>query len=76
MKNVSVTYFNDGLTVAELRKLIEHWPDVDKDGEPYTVWISTGEGLSSMVKTVSPLNARYYQDVCGGDIYLSDEGLG
>lgn len=73
MLNVSVTYFNEGLTVRELRELIEHWPDVDKNGDPYTVWMSVGEGLSSMVKSVSPLNARYYQNNRGGDIYFSDE---
>jgi hypothetical protein len=49
----------NGVTVAELQKWLETVPTVDpKTGEPNTVWMETGPGVSSPVRAVRPLNAQ------------------
>jgi len=46
------------ITVAQLKKLLADWPEVDGDGEPTQVWIETGEMLSSPAVMACPLNRR------------------
>lgn len=48
--------FPNGLTVKELKELLKDWPEQDKNGEDYTVWVETGENLSTEVKYVTRLN--------------------
>ena len=37
------------MTVKELKKILENWPETDDEGNPTEVWIETGEMLSSPV---------------------------
>ena len=50
--------FKNGLTIRELKKLLEDWPEEDAYGEPTEVWFTTGVNLSSPVTSVSQLNYR------------------
>ena len=56
-----------GLTVRELRELLNNIPDTNPDGEAFEVWVETGIGLSSQVKSVWSLNNG--PDGC--DVFLS-----
>ena len=47
-----------GLPVAELKKHIADWPEIDANGEPTGVWLETGRGLSSQCVGVEILNYR------------------
>lgn len=55
-------YNNSGLTVAELKRHIEHWPETNERGEPTEVWIETGENLSGPCVAVEVLNRRTLED--------------
>ena len=48
--------FRMGMTVTELKALIQDWPETDGTGEPTEVWIETAKNQSSPVTVVSPLN--------------------
>jgi len=50
--------FSNGLTIAELKQIVNALPDQNDVGEPFTVWIETGKGLSSEVVEVRELNKR------------------
>jgi len=52
-----------GMTVKELKQIIQDWPEEDIEGEPTKVWIGTGAMLSSVVTEVSPLNHRIENDI-------------
>jgi len=52
-----VIEYKSGMTVSELKKLIENWVDVGADGEPSEVWIGTPDGLSNQVTVASSLNS-------------------
>lgn len=52
-----------GMTVKELKQIIQDWPEEDIEGEPTRVWIGTGTMLSSVVTEVSPLNHRIENDI-------------
>ena len=56
-----IVKYNDGMTVAELKKLIVDWPETDEYGEPCTVWLS-GNGYSNVVTESCQLNARNSKD--------------
>lgn len=45
-----------GLTIRELKELVNLLPDANAEGEPFGVWISHGANLSSQVKAVWALN--------------------
>jgi hypothetical protein len=47
-----------GLTIRELKEIVNKLPDSTQDGESFEVWIETGEGLSSPVTSVWSLNNR------------------
>jgi hypothetical protein len=49
----------NGVTVAELQKWLATVPTTDPvTGEPNTVWMDTGPGVSSPVRAIWPLNSR------------------
>jgi len=58
MGKIKIYEFLNGLTVAELKRVLEAWPDTDNYGLPTEVWIETGENLSSPVNSIWPLNAQ------------------
>ena len=61
-------YFENGLTVRELKELIKDWPEVNYCGEECEVWIADRSGLSNAVKEVSPLNLRENEGILAADI--------
>lgn len=61
----------NGLTIKELKELIKDLPEENEYGEPFEVWIETGRGLSSPVKSVWPLNKRD----SGNDIVLESSAF-
>ena len=50
--------FRNGMTIAELKEVVNAWPEILDNGEPAEVWIGCGNGLSNIVKEVWPLNNR------------------
>jgi hypothetical protein len=60
--------FENGLTIAELKKYIKDLPEYDSDNEndPYEVWIKHKDGKSSIVSEIYPLNLKEN----GSDIIL------
>jgi hypothetical protein len=54
--------FPNGLTVAELKRLVADWPEVDEHGDPFAVWLGCGHGTSNVVTEVWPLNGRENED--------------
>lgn len=51
----------DGLTVAQLKRHIADWPEIDASGEPTEVWIQTSRG-SCQCLTIDVLNLRTRDD--------------
>lgn len=54
--NPSIT--ENGLTIRELKDIINGLPDKNDWGEDYEVWVGTGDNLSNIVKSVCALNKR------------------
>jgi hypothetical protein len=50
--------FDRALTVRELKRIVANWPVKNRFGEDSEVWISNGDGLSSAVTSIWPLNAE------------------
>lgn len=46
----------NGVTVKELKAILENWPDVDSNGEDSQVWMYSNYGSSSPVIDISKLN--------------------
>jgi len=67
--------YKNGMTVAELKKVVSMWPEVDGNGNPTEVWIENYSdlGMSNQVKHITPLNQRISGDdmVVSADILLS-----
>tara|TARA_R110000851_G_scaffold51411_2_gene122038 strand:+ start:382 stop:570 length:189 start_codon:yes stop_codon:yes gene_type:complete len=55
----------NGITIKELKNLVKDLPEQDDNGENYTVWISKGDGLSSVSKSIWTLNE--------GDLLIDSE---
>ena len=55
---MKIKRFENGMTVAELKRLIADWPETDEYGDPCEVWLGDGNGLSNQAKEASPLNMR------------------
>ena len=55
---LNIKNFKHGLTVRELKEIIENWPEFDDDGEPTEVWIECKAFESNPVYRVSSLNVR------------------
>lgn len=50
---------NNGVTVAELKKLVKDLPEVDADGDPFEIWLGSDDNRHSNVcKAIWPLNKR------------------
>lgn len=49
----------NGLTVAELKRVIKNWPETNEDGEPCEVWLCGSNGLSNQAFEIWSLNMRY-----------------
>lgn len=46
-----------GITIKELKDYVKDLPEKNENGDDFTVWMATGEGLSSQVKEIWQLNA-------------------
>lgn len=57
---------NDALTIRQLKEILSVLPDTNEYGEDCEVWMSVGNNLSNVVKSVWSLNLR--NDSC--DIIL------
>jgi len=55
------------VTIRRLKEILSELPSEDQDGEPYEVWVETGEGLSAECLQACALN----KDGKGCDIILS-----
>lgn len=53
-------YFSLGLTVQELKELLEDIPSKNIYGDPYEIWMRTGDNISSPVKSIDILNKDTY----------------
>ena len=63
----------DGFTVREFKDIVNSWSDYDPySGEECEVWVTTGEGLSSPVKKVVPLNLRIHGTIRSADLLIED----
>jgi len=63
-----ILYFDEGLTVKELKEIIKDWPDERADGTPTEVWLANAAGVSNLAVEVSDLNR---DDENVGDLILS-----
>jgi len=59
-------FTTDALTIRELKEILSVLPDTNEYGEDCEVWMSVGNNLSNVVKSVWSLNLR--NDSC--DIIL------
>ena len=59
---MKIERFENGMTVAELKRLVADWPETDEYGEPCEVWLGNGSGLSNQAREISPLNMRENKD--------------
>ena len=57
-----IVRFENGMTVADLKRLIADWPETDEYGEPCEVWLGDGGCLSNQAKELSSLNMRQSED--------------
>lgn len=55
---MKTTRLENGMTVADLKRLISEWPETSDAGEPCEVWICDGIGLTNQAKEIMPLNLR------------------
>ena len=53
---LNTMYFQDGMTVAELKAMIRDWPENDDNGNPCEVLISDADGFSNQVRIAAPQN--------------------
>jgi hypothetical protein len=51
-------FTTDALTIKQLKEILSVLPDTDEYGEDYEVWMSAGNNLSNVVKSVWSLNLR------------------
>jgi hypothetical protein len=49
-------HFINGMTIKELKNILNVWPETNDMGEESEVWIMIGEGYSNVAKRVSLLN--------------------
>lgn len=55
---MNIHSFDNGLTVAELKRIVANWPETNEEGEPAEVWVADREGTSNQVHAIWPLNKR------------------
>ena len=51
-------FTTDALTIKQLKEILSVLPDTDEYGQDYEVWMSAGNNLSNVVKSVWSLNLR------------------
>jgi len=51
-------FTTDALTIRELKEILSVLPDKNEYGEDFEVWMSVGNNLSNVVKSVWSLNLR------------------
>jgi chaperonin cofactor prefoldin len=51
-------FTTDALTIKQLKEILSVLPDTNEYGEDYEVWMSVGNNLSNVVKSVWSLNLR------------------
>ena len=51
-------FMADALTIRELKEILSVLPDTNEYGEDFEVWMSVGNNLSNVVKSVWSLNLR------------------
>jgi hypothetical protein len=51
-------FTTDALTIRELKEILSVLPDTNEYGEDFEVWMSVGNNLSNVVKSVWSLNLR------------------
>jgi hypothetical protein len=51
-------FTTDVLTIRELKEILSVLPDTNEYGEDFEVWMSVGNNLSNVVKSVWSLNLR------------------
>lgn len=56
MHNCKIFENINGITVRELKKVLESYPDLNEYDEDNEVWVDTGNGTSNALKLVVPLN--------------------
>ena len=49
-----INQFTNGMTVANLKKLLADWPETDEDGNSCEVWLCGANGLSNQAKRAIP----------------------
>lgn len=59
-----------GITVSDLKRIINSWPETNNYGDPTEVWIETCAGLSSQCVGIDPLNWRTENGVEWADLFL------
>lgn len=61
VKNAEIKEFPKGMTIRELKEYVKDLPEHNPvEEEPLRVWIGHDQSLSSVVKSVYPLNLREY----------------
>ena len=50
--------FPEGMTIAELKAVLEDWPEIDAYGNPCEVWVYVGAGISAPITMAETLNRR------------------
>ena len=70
-----ITEHPEGMTVIELKRIVNSWAELDCNMEPTEVWITTGRCLSSPCILAEPLNLRACKKGRkSADILLSPSG--
>lgn len=64
-----------GMTVSELKRIINEWPETNNYGDPTEVWIETGFQLSSPCVSLDPLNLRVENGVEWADLLLKSKAF-
>ena len=59
---MEIIRFSNGMTVADLKRIVAEWPETAEDGEPCKVWLSDVSGTSNPVHEARPLDKRQSQD--------------
>ena len=53
---MTIHRFENGMTITDLKKVIDGMPEKDDNGEDYEVWMSVGRQISSQVSQAVDLN--------------------
>lgn len=59
---MKIERLENGMTVAELKRVVADWSETDEYGEPCEVWLGDGICRSNQAIEISPLNMRQNED--------------